>query len=436
MIMWRKQLIRYLPAILAFLGVCLSTVDHVIDNVLPGRYEITSLIIVSLVFVFNGLAVGWLIKKQVNLKDELQTIFNNVDATIWSVDLKRKSFKVSAGIEKMYGIPHREFTDNLSLWQNVTHPDDWPELAQAQAEVRRGKSVILERRIVKPDQQIVWVRDHLTPLSDQDGNLDKIIGIATDISQIKEHEMRLTQDLQRAAGIQNSLLPAEFPTGTGIKVAWQFKPCAYVGGDMFNIYPLDQRRSWFYICDVSGHGVAAALRAVTVSYFLKPGAPVDNGQAVQELRPGDVMAYLNQKFAGQLDGGFITLFLGVLDRENRQLTYARAGHCPPLLVSAAGAVQLLSKGQPPIGLFPEVEYQDYEVKLQAGDKLILYTDGVTEAFDRQREQFGEKRLEEMAAENSCLPIDQLTATIVRAVAAHADGAEQQDDLAILGIEVI
>ncbi len=275
-----------------------------------------------------------------------------------------------------------------------------------------------------------------TPYTNLDGELLGIIEDFKDITEwkraeelTKQHNMLMKSELEQAAIVQRQLLPMDLPQMLGINFSWQLIPCVFMAGDMLNVFHLDDNQMAFYILDVKGHGVAAALAAVAASYLLKPST------TETILRPSIVLTQLNSRLSEGSDENFITVFYGVLDIEELTLTYARAGHCPPLLISVDDEIRELDHGDLPVGIYKTLDYEDYQITLQRGDKLILYTDGIIETENSSGQFFTKMRLIETVQQNKDICISDLTELIIRGALDHAEGQKIQDDISILGIEI-
>jgi len=211
--------------------------------------------------------------------------------------------------------------------------------------------------------------------------------------QVEKGNVRLQvqeQELDRAREIQRALLPKTLPQLPGVQVAGAWQPARIVGGDYFDVIRLDSKRLGVCIGDVAGKGISAALLMANLQASFRALATAD-------ASPSAVCAKLNAFLCGNLAlGKFITLFYGILDAEGRTLTYESAGHCPALLLKQSGHVESLRGEGAVLGVLPDWIYRDSIVSLAAGDLLLLYTDGVTEAENRAGEEFGEARLVQSA----------------------------------------
>jgi len=202
---------------------------------------------------------------------------------------------------------------------------------------------------------------------------------------------RLEEDMRLAAEIQNSLLPSSAPTVPGWGLVGSNRPSRTVGGDYYD-FETEAGEVLLALGDVSGKGTGAALlmtvlRAVVRAFWADSG-------------PAEAVARINDTVQQNIPTGkFITFFLARLAPETGRLTYVNAGHNPPLLLRADGSLETLETGGMVLGLFEDVPYEQGEVDLRPGDVLLIFSDGVTETWSADDEEFGEERLTELAKQN-------------------------------------
>ncbi|UCF92171.1 MAG: SpoIIE family protein phosphatase, partial [Desulfobacterales bacterium] len=174
--------------------------------------------------------------------------------------------------------------------------------------------------------------------------------------ELIEKQKRIEEDLAAAAEIQKSLLPPKIKSMANVAVAWNFEPCEHIGGDIFNLMPLDDEHLAIYMLDVSGHGVPAAMVAVAVSQVLQPHtgyllAQTARASSRPNLKsPVEVLDALDQEFPFERFNNFFTITYLILNTTTGDLRYGNAGHPPPVLVRKNGALDLLTKGGPGIGM--------------------------------------------------------------------------------------
>jgi sigma-B regulation protein RsbU (phosphoserine phosphatase) len=235
------------------------------------------------------------------------------------------------------------------------------------------------------------------------------------------------EELKRAREIQQMLLPSKFPQLAGTQIAGAWQPAREVGGDYFDVIQLDEKRIGLCVGDVAGKGITAALLMANLQASFRAFATPD-------ASPQLVCTRLNQFLcANTAPGKFVTFFYAVLDADERTLTYENAGHSPGLLLRNNGTTQSLPGGGAVLGALPDWTYQDYVVRLQPGDKLLLSTDGITEAENAQLEEFGEDRLLDAARARDGSALD-IQRAIMQQVTAFCSG-NFRDDATLLVVRI-
>jgi sigma-B regulation protein RsbU (phosphoserine phosphatase) len=253
---------------------------------------------------------------------------------------------------------------------------------------------------------------------------------------------RLKRDLQAAAKIQQALLPAALPDTEPVSLAWTFRPCEELAGDLLNIFLLDDRRVGLYLLDVSGHGVAASLLSVTVSHFLSPHGdasllklPAQGGRPGRLARPSEVTQRLNAQFSTERSEQFFTLFYGILDLGSYTLTYANAGHPGPVILSEGAEPTVLQNSGFPVGVTEQAEYEDAEIRLQPGARFWLYSDGLQEAMSPAGEQFGMERLLSVLRAVPSEALTDAVRRVLREVESWTGDGGPQDDISLVAFEI-
>lgn len=240
---------------------------------------------------------------------------------------------------------------------------------------------------------------------------------------------RLRRDLRAAARVQQALLPAALPDTAPVQVAWGFRPCEELGGDLLNLFPVGDGHLGLYLLDVSGHGVPASLLAVAVGHALNP-----HGDPAGLRRPAEVVRRVNERLCGDRTEQFVTLFYGVLDLGTRTLTYSNAGHPGPILLSPGAAPVVLDESGLMAGVAADAEYHAAEVRLRPGDRLWVYSDGLPEAMNPGGEAFGERRLCAAFRAGGAVLSDAVRAALA-AVEKWAGPGGPQDDMSVVALEV-
>ena len=234
------------------------------------------------------------------------------------------------------------------------------------------------------------------------------------------HSEQQGQELEKAREIQEGLLPKKIPQVKGLEVAGAWQPARVVGGDYYDVLKFSERKIGICIGDVVGKGITAALLMANLQASFRAFAE-------EGVSPGALCGKLHGVISNNVaQEKFVTFCYCTIDAEKNKLTYASAGHCPPLLLRGRGEAISLKEGGTPLGILPGKEYADTEVQLEAGDRLVLYTDGLTEAMNAEDEQFGEPRLVGLGRKNMGLGAPELLEVIRKEVSAFSGGSFQDD----------
>ena len=276
---------------------------------------------------------------------------------------------------------------------------------------REGLDLLSQVREVEPSLPVVvmtgWatldiavealrngVRDFVQKPWENDRILACVRRHAADRRTARAEAARRARELDEAREIQRGLLPQALPTVDGWEVAAACEPAEVVGGDTFDVIQIDRHRLGLSLGDASGKGVPAALLASNLQAAVRSAAG-------RLLEPADLCAHVNRALCDSMTGGhFITFFYGVLDTTSGELRYCNAGHLPPILASADGRLARLETGGMVLGIAAEAAYREGTVALGRGDRLLIYTDGLTEARSPDGEEFAEDGLRRALAETS------------------------------------
>lgn len=258
---------------------------------------------------------------------------------------------------------------------------------------------------------------------------DSLKRYIADLAETTAARERMKAELTVAHNIQMDLVPKTFPPfpeRADLDIFAFMEPAREVGGDFYDFFFLDEERLVIAIADVSGKGVPAALFMAVTRSFLRAEFKV-------EADPGRVITRVNQELAEANDSCmFVTLFCAVLHTATGQVEYANAGHNPPLLRRAAGDVEWISSPAGPVaGPLPGLRYATGQCRLEEGDALLLYTDGVTEAMDPANRLYGNRRLKDQTTTGVGLDGRATLARLLTDIRQHVAGAEQSDDITLL-----
>ncbi len=253
--------------------------------------------------------------------------------------------------------------------------------------------------------------------------LDKVVAGARDRAAIDKEER------DDAIAIQRRLSTVDIPQIAGCEIVGLSRSLRYIGGDCAQVTPLGPHKFAISIADVAGKGVPGALLAANLRGAERP--LVTAGMA-----PRILCRELNRVVGDVTTSGkFVSFFAAVVDAERRSLTYANAGHNPPLIVSADGSARTLATGGAVLGVFDDWQYEQEEVQLAPGDRIVLFTDGIVEAWSEARGEFGSDLLTAVARDHRVHSAAGMHRGIMDAVLDHCDGNFQDDaTLVVIGIE--
>lgn len=243
---------------------------------------------------------------------------------------------------------------------------------------------------------------------------------------------RLQESLQLSRSIQMGMLSTVFPrlrAGSPIDLFAFMEPAREVSGDFYDFFHLDDNTLLIVIGDVSDKGVPAALFMVMVKTLMR-------AMAQHYVRPDRILAALNPELCRDNDAAmFVTLFVATLKLDTGELCYSFGGHNPPLYRSRSGEVAMLQGDSgTALGIIDGVGYTAQTLRLQFGDSLLLYTDGISEAMNVVNEAYGEQRLQQLLAGLGLHDAETLVTTVIDAVHAFTQGAEQSDDITLLALQ--
>jgi sigma-B regulation protein RsbU (phosphoserine phosphatase) len=238
--------------------------------------------------------------------------------------------------------------------------------------------------------------------------------------------IEIEDDQIAARQIQARLLPEELPMAPGIELAAHYSPFREIGGDFYQVSPIDARRWLIAMADVSGKGTSAALLTASLQALI-PFAHAN--EASLETAVSAINRHLS-RFAPP--GRFITMVLGVFDVETRRFRYVNAGHNPPLAVTSDGTTVRLTATGTPLGLFEMAPYTTAEVHLHAGTTCVFYTDGLVERANPADELYGEDRVIAVLRDSRPeAPAADVSARLLEDASVFARGVEAADDVALL-----
>ena len=300
----------------------------------------------------------------------------------------------------------------------ITKPIDFPvAIARVQTQVTLRQSV---RQILALERS----------LSERNTDLESAN------AQLRTAADRSHRELVLASRVQEALLPPSSPEVPGFTFAWAFRPCQELAGDALNVCPLGPDFAAMYVLDVTGHGVAASLLSVAVARALSPGpGSLLTRPDGSPAPPVEVAARLDEKFP--FDGAtsqFFSMFYATLDVRRRELTYVSAGHPASIHVGRDALRPPLDRAGAIIGLGQP--FEQHVVPLQRGDRVYVYSDGVSEAMNANRELFGPERLGELLFAQRQAPLQDSVARVLDDLERWRGGEPSKDDVSILAVECV
>ena len=286
---------------------------------------------------------------------------------------------------------------------------------------------------LQPSQRIIELEQRLAERHRDLKNRNRLLADAN---------TKMKRDLDAAAEIQQAFLPGRIQDIPGVNFAWHYSPCTELAGDMLNVLPLDDDHVGVYLLDVSGHGVQAALMAVTACRYLSNHQDAssvlwkrrDGNSDYQLQSPAAAAEQLNARLvAHSLTEQYFTLVYGILNHRTGEFRYTVAGHPAPVHVTAPGRPVFLSGNGLPIGI-AQTDYEEHSIQLDPGDRVIFYSDGVTECMNVTGELFGNSRFLHSLRSTVDHSLDTTLSNILNHIQTWSGDAPFHDDVSVLALE--
>jgi phosphoserine phosphatase RsbU/P len=247
-----------------------------------------------------------------------------------------------------------------------------------------------------------------------------------------EHDQLISiqKDLTTAKEIQQAILPKvfpPFPTQNKFDIFASMVPATEVGGDFYDFFLIDEERVGFVVGDVSGKGIPAAI-------FMAVSRTLIRATGIKGFTTSECMDYVNNLLCNESTSSmFVTVFYGILNIAKGEIEYINAGHNPPYLLSPSGVTKVGTTHGIALGVIEKTHYTSETFKIRPGEKLFLYTDGITEAFNKEEVAYGAERLENLLLRHLDSPIKKIVSASFEEAGAYVDGAPQSDDITLLTI---
>jgi len=384
----------------------------------------------------------------------LQQLMENISDNIYFMDREGRIVLLSQWGAKWLGFDSPEQVIGKTDFDLFTDEHAAAASADEQRIMDTGQPVTgIEEKETWPDGRVTWVSTTKMPLRDDHGNIVGLFGISRDITAHKEREILVNRmkeqmelELNRAAEVQRSFLAAHrvsFPEpavpGAGtVRVVHEYRPSGPVGGDFFCLLPLSETRVGIFIADVMGHGVGAALTMSALNAMVR-------SEAARLPKPDAFLKRLNGRLRDVISREdafeFITAFYLVIDTADGSLAYGTAGHHTPLVIRAATGrtERLFSRGElegPALMLLGDAVFTTGEDRLRPGDRMLLFTDGLTEmpGGTGDAEELGIDGLIEVVDGERSKGLGDLVGGVTSAVLRHSGTSTFEDDVCLIAIE--
>ncbi len=298
-------------------------------------------------------------------------------------------------------------------------------------EIEQSSSLAMERHEVSNELGTLAIAFERMAgrVREQHHKLAELIDELREALKAKTQYIALQQELNIARDIQLALLPKTVPERAGIELIGQMIPAKEVGGDFYDFIVIDENRIGIVVADVSGKGVPAAFFMAIAKTLLRATALFGNPPGLCLARLNNLLEENNEQEL------FVTVFYGILDQRNGHFRYANGGHNPPMWIKNDGTVEALPlTGGMALAIMDDMDYDESEIRLQPGESLFFYTDGVTEATDIDEQEFTEPRLMEVLQNKQQHTAEDINALIFGAVHEFERGASQADDITCVSLK--
>jgi len=374
--------------------------------------------------------------------EQMEGILETLNEGVMISDDCQRVLFVNECFEKMIGLPRAEIVgktparfyqgedleklnEHITLGQQRGHRR-YEFFLPRPGDGTRVPVIISARELEDPDGRVFSVVT-LTDITDQKQAQEELRGAN---HKLKKRAEEIEVELALAARVQHSLTPQSIHWG-GVTVETYYMPARTIGGDFGIVSPFEDGNLHMLVCDVSGHGIGSALVANRI--YTETMSLLERGTA-----PSDLLRKLNSFVLQHIrtSGFYFTLASARLDQSGRRLSFAGGGHPPAFLVTPGGECRQLESLSSVLGALEDAVPAEptVEAELAAGDRLVLYTDGLTEVFDAQEEMLGVEGLSEIVRTSAKLPLDDMKHSIVERVNAYREGPAT-DDMSLVVVEV-
>jgi sigma-B regulation protein RsbU (phosphoserine phosphatase) len=307
----------------------------------------------------------------------------------------------------------------------MVHPETRSEMAVPL--IYKGKVLgVLDLEHTRPN---FFHEDNVHAVSTLAAQLAIAIENAELYQRLAREEQRLEEDLAMARKVQFRLMPQVMPTPSHAEIAARFVPARTIGGDLYDFLDYGEGRTAIVLGDVSGKGAAAALYAALVSGIMR-------SLAAHRPSPAEMLAQLNEQLQERkLDGQYVTMLFAIWNDEDRTLQVANAGACQPLFARARGIEAIQAAGIP-LGMFPDITYEEFTISTRPGDLILFFSDGMLDAENDREEMFDDQRLKTVLHRNRRCDAETVATSILKAVSTFQGTVEHFDDETLIALKVV
>ena len=263
-------------------------------------------------------------------------------------------------------------------------------------------------------------------------------------AELQRAQELINRDLLTAAKMQESLLPVSSTKYLNVTIDWLFRPSSVVSGDIFNFFRLDETHVGFYSLDVAGHGVSSAMMSFNLFKLLNTEMqrgsplklPLEAKPFYRLVSPAEVMAYLNSQFQTNTESWlYFTMIYGVIDTVARRVDLCQAGHPNPIYIAKGEKACFVGDGGFPVGITEAAEYENIVMNYRTGDRLVIYSDGITECLNSNGEMYGDYRLLNFIEQNKSSAIQDVAQSLNEQMKIWRGGGSYEDDISMLILEM-
>jgi len=375
-------------------------------------------------------------------RDILQTLMDSIPDTIYFKDKESRFTRINKAQGKLLGVA------NVYDAIGKTDFDFFDHAKQAFEDEHRiietGEPIVdKQEKIRRADGEYRYCSATKVPIRNKTGAIVGTVGITRDITERVKAEKELAEvkerleatmqgiqeELEMARQIQKSLLPTTLPQVNGMTSASAYIPCSAIGGDFYDVMRIDENRLAVLMFDVVGHGVPAALIAALGKAMF--GVHMHRGTS-----PAEVLDLVNKDLYEHFNGKrYLAAYYGILDTKECTFEFSKGGHPPAILIHGGSKeLEMLSTAGLYVGLFHDSKFEQKKISYNSGDRLIIFTDGLIEAFDKNEKYFGLKSLKDTLVEMADMPIDVLVSAVLNKQRAHSQGSTHIDDITLLALQ--